>query len=176
MRGLLLGLFPTWWRRLHGADYRALLEQTPLTPGNVVGVLGAAARAHARPPSRLTPGGAGLLTIVTLVLLFCFFGGWSNIYRQASFDLEWRAVQVAVVGYAATGLLLARCGHRFVGMGTLAAAVFAYAWQMGLGVPGWRSAALPLQVCLLWFMAVSCWCAWWATFGDRNAPAITRAG
>lgn len=44
MIGLLLALYPRRWRREYGAEYRALLEDTPLTRAVVLDVVRTAGR------------------------------------------------------------------------------------------------------------------------------------
>lgn len=175
MRGLLVGLFPRWWRRRHGASYRDLLDRTPLSPGVIRSVLGAAARAWGDPRhSRLTALSAGALTASTLVLLFCFIGGWSSLYQQSGSPLDWRTVQFAALGYAVVGAVLVARSHRVVGVGTIALAAAALVWQQSVGVPGWRSGMGPLQGCAMWFLALSCWCAWWSAYGVHDPRRATH--
>ena len=169
MQGRLVWLFPPWWRRRHGAAYRALLEQTPISPDSVLGVVGAAARAWGDPRhSRLTFPTAAVLMIASLALSFAFFGGWSVISRQGSFDVEWRVVQVATAGYAALGLFLSRRGHRVVGSVTTGMAVLAFLCQMSLVVPGWSTTDVPIRAAAMWFMSLACWSAWWTAYGVHD--------
>lgn len=169
MRALLLHLFPAWWRARHGRSYRALLDDISLTPQVVSGILRAAARAWFDPtPSRLTLASAWALTVGTLGLLFVFLVGWNGFYKENALGFDWRVVQFVSIGYAVIGLFLARRGHRVVGSVTVAIAALAVLFQLSVGVPGWSAVAWPLQVCVIWVMALSCWCAWWAAYGVHD--------
>ncbi len=106
--------------------------------------------------------------MASLALLFGFFGGWSTISRQGSFDVEWRVVQGATIGYAALGLFLTRRGHRVVGSLTTGMAVLAFLCQMSLLVPGWRTTDVPIRVAAMWFMGLACWSGWWAAYGVHD--------
>lgn len=177
MRALLLHLFPAWWRRRHGVAYRALLDQAPLTATLVLGVLKAAVLAWFDPRhSRLTLITAILIMVGSLTLLFVFVVGWNGFYKQTALGFDWRVVQFASFGYAACGLFVAARGHRVVGMTTVGVAALATLFQLSVGVPGWASVEWPLQVCVLWFMGLSCWAGWWAAYGvhdprRRQGPA-----
>ncbi len=169
MRALLVGLFPSWWRRRHGPAYRAMLDSAPLTLPILIGVVRAAGRAWVDPrQGRLTMRVAVELTMLTLAAMICFLAGWTSLYKQTGTDVDWRLVQAAAMAYAVTGAVLVARGHRFVGRVTLVLAATAFVWQMSIGVPGWRSSMGPLQVCIIWFMALSCWCAWWAAYGVHD--------
>ena len=169
MQGWLVWLFPPWWRRRHGAAYRALLEGTSLTPSTVIGVVEAAARAWADPRrSGLTFRSASALLLASLALAFGFFAGWSAIARQGAYDTEWRVVQFVTIGYAVLGLFVARRGHRVVGTVTTAAAVLAFLCQMSILMPGWQRADLPIRFAAMWFMALTCWAGYWAAYGVHD--------
>lgn len=170
MRRAVLLLFPTRWRRRHGAEYSRLLADSPLTLGVLTSVGEAAWAARREEARRLGPsaGRAGVLLAVTLVLLFCFFGGWSEIHRQRDLDLQWRIVQLSTLGYALIGVLLHRLGRRWVGGLTAAFAALAWASQMSIIVPGWTQSSAALQVSLVWFLALPCWCAWVTVGGLRG--------
>ncbi|MFZ1286549.1 MAG: hypothetical protein WAR57_05880, partial [Candidatus Phosphoribacter sp.] len=156
MRAVLVLLFPAWWRRQHGRTYRALLDQTPLTPRSVGGILWAAMSAWLDPRhSRLTLVTATALTVGTLGLLFFFISGWNSVYRQETFGVESHLLQVVAAGYAAVGVFVASRRHRVIGGITVGVAVLALLFQMSVGVPGWASVVLPMQVCVIWFMALS---------------------
>ncbi len=169
MRALLLGIFPVWWRRRHGTAYRALLDETPLSPAVIAGVLRAARHAwFDLTRSRLTLLSASALMAVTLTLLFVFVVGWNGFYKQNALGFDWRLVQLVSLGYAACGLFVAARGHRVVGFTTVLAAALAVLFQLSVGVPGWTAVEWPLQVCIVWFMALSCWAGWWAAYGVHD--------
>jgi hypothetical protein len=171
MQGWLVWLFPPWWRRRHGAAYRALLEGTSLTPSTVIGVVEAAARAWADPRrSRLTfpRSASALLTRLPCPGVRLLRRVERHLRGKARYDVEWRVVQFVTIGYAVLGLFLARRGHRVVGTVTTAAAVLAFLCQMSILVPGWQRADLPIRFAAMWFMALACWAGYWAAYGVHD--------
>ncbi len=163
MIGALLALYPSSWRRRYESEVRALLEDTGLSMAIVFDVVrgAAAARAHALCSSlasirrhRQLPARVRALAIPAwLLALFLFYGGWSDIYKQATFDLEWRAVIAANLMLALLAALVCLTRRWWFGILGLLSCAVALASQYGIRpVPAWVSSVGPLTVSLVGFL------------------------
>lgn len=179
MTRALVRLYPSTWRDRYEAEYLALLEDTGTSPRVALNVVGGAAREWARRSRLLTDRPLRAESALGLfVLCFCalygFLGGWSDIYKQTTFDMEWRAVQYCDLAFAIAGLILARRGRPLLGYPTVVTAVVAFLWQMGTGpLPGWTVSVVPFQFVLVWYcvvVAVLGWLVLRLPGGKRGRP------
>ncbi len=175
----MLLLFPPDWRREHGRAYAAALAEVPVSPELVLDVARSAMRVRRAGlvPSRLRPAQAGVLGAVSLVLIGGFLAAWTELYRMpVARDPQWSLALAVAAGFALVGVTLTHRHRRGMGGATLTAAVLSAASQWGLVVPDWRSWQLPLQVCCVWFLGLSCWCMWVAVGGARGLRETLSAG
>lgn len=180
MRRLLVGLHPAAWRARYGTEFRALLDDTPLTMGMVADTLRGAAVAHARGLAErarrpLAIGEGTVLVLITVLWLFLYWAAWHDIYAESaiggsySFELRWLVVIHAV--YAAVGLYLLARRHRVAGVLTLLVVAVSLVWQHGIGpVPDWQETPRLGLVSLVWFALLPVILARWTLRAQPRRP------
>lgn len=110
MIGLALALYPWDWRQRYEAEYRELLAETGVTAAVLVDLVRGAVAAHRHHERlsghRLPVGECVGAFAVGLVAWFIVVGGWSDIFKQSTFLLEWVLVQLAVGTFVALAAFL----------------------------------------------------------------------
>jgi hypothetical protein len=114
MRGLLLSLYPDSWKSRYGQEFRALLEELPVTPATLLDIAFASLRARITAGARAlrpvhglvyTPGAsaapsgavvAALLMLVPSVIALIAFALKFKVGVDAPFDSLWPRTPVPV--------------------------------------------------------------------------------
>ncbi|HEY4809935.1 MAG TPA: hypothetical protein VIH71_02650 [Solirubrobacteraceae bacterium] len=115
---LLMALYPQAWRERYGTELAALLEQTGCGPRTAIDVIGAAAKAHLRPVTKLAPPERARLTVSGVLACFMCFGfaaaAFAKTIEEPSFATAGRAhavlgaahVAIVVAGVVSMGALI----------------------------------------------------------------------